>query len=120
MQDYRKLIVWQRAQELCVLIYQFSADFPKEETYGVTAQLRRAAVSVGSNTAEAAKRDSRRDKARVLNIAQGEAAEAGSLLDIVDRLGYGQGGRARELIQQYDEVGAMLQALRQRVRSQAQ
>ena len=56
MQDHRKLIVWQRAQEKCVELYRFSADFPPEERYGMTAQLRKAAVSVGSNIAEGSKR----------------------------------------------------------------
>ena len=65
MQDHRKLLVWQRAQEKCVELYRFSADFPPEERYGMTAQLRKAGVAVGSNIAEGSKRRSAVDKARI-------------------------------------------------------
>src|SRR5690242_11528097 len=81
MQDFRKLIVWQRAQDTCVSIYKLTAAFPAEERYGICSQLRRAAVSVGANLAEGSKRQSNADKARIFNIAQGEAAEAMSILD---------------------------------------
>ena len=77
--------VWQRAQELCVEIYLLTADFPPEERYGLTGQLRRAAVSVGSNIAEASRRASRPDKRRILNVAQSEAAELVSELDVACR-----------------------------------
>src|SRR3954462_9068613 len=97
MQDFRKLRVWQRAQETCVQIYVFTATFPVEERYGITAQLRRAAVSVGANLAEGSKRNSDPDKARIFNLAQGEAAEAISELDIADRLKYGKSGDAIRL-----------------------
>src|SRR3954465_6978931 len=73
MQDFRKLKVWQRAQETCVQIYMLSGHFPVEERYGITSQLRKAAVSVGANLAEGSKRASPTDKARIFNIAQAEA-----------------------------------------------
>jgi four helix bundle protein len=66
MQDFRKLRVWQHAQELCVEIYLLSADFPPEERFGVTARLRKSAVSVGSNIAQGTKRKSPKDKARII------------------------------------------------------
>ena len=115
MQDFRKLVVWQRAQETCVQVYLFSADFPTEERYGITSQLRRASVSVGANIAEGCKRVSETDKARIFNIAQGEAAEALSILDVVQRLGYVNTAEARRLAGVYDELLAMLEALRQQV-----
>lgn len=115
MQDYRKLKVWDRAQQLCVEIYGFSVDFPPEERYGMTSQLRRAALSVGSNIAEASKRKSQKDKARILNISQSEGAEAMSVLDIADRLRYGSQGGARSFIAKYDELEAMLESLCQQV-----
>jgi hypothetical protein len=58
MQDHRKLKVWQRAQEKCVEVYLFTADFPVEERYGMTAQLRKAAVSVGGNAGVAVREGS--------------------------------------------------------------
>ena len=115
MQDHRKLRVWQRAQEIGVEIYLFSADFPAEERYGMTAQLRKAAVSVGANIAEGSNRVSKTDKARIFNIAQSEAAEAMSLLDLSDRLGYGQKAEAHRLVRIYDDLLGMIECLRQQV-----
>ena len=115
MQDYRKLKVWQRAQERCVEVYVFSVDFPAEERYGMTAQLRRAAVSVGANIAEGSKRKSKVDKARIFNIAQGEAAELMSLLDLTVRLHFGRKEEAERLSRGYDELIAMIEALCQQV-----
>jgi four helix bundle protein len=115
MQDFRKLIVWQRAQDTCVSIYKLTAVFPAEERYGISSQLRRAAVSVGANLAEGSKRQSGADKARIFNIAQGEAAEVMSILDIADRLNYGPKGEALRLSGVYDELVAMIATLRQRV-----
>jgi len=115
VQDHRKLRVWHQAQELCVQVYLLSAAFPPEERYGLTAQVRKAAVSVGSNIAEASRRTSRRDKARILNIGQAEGAEVMSELDVACRLKYKGVTAARELIEQYDRLGASIEALRQRI-----
>ena len=115
MQDFRKLIVWQRAQDTCVEIYKLTAGFPAEERYGISSQLRRAALSVGANLAEGSKRKSNTDKARIFNIAQGEAAEAMSILDVAHRLNYGPRGEALRFSVVYDELVAMIATLRQRV-----
>ena len=115
MQDHRKLKVWQRAQEKCVEVYIFTADFPAEERYGMTAQLRKAAVSVGANIAEGSKRKSKVDKVRVFNIAESEAAEAMSILDVAVRLRFGGKEEAERLIGCYDELLAMLGSLYEKV-----
>ena len=115
MQDHRKMRVWQRAQELCVEIYLLTADFPPEERYGLSGQLRRAAVSVGSNIAESSRRASRPDKRRILNVAQGEAAEVMSELDVACRLGYRGRETSEALITHYDHLGGSLERLRQRI-----
>ena len=115
MQDFRKLRVWNRAQELCVGLYRFSADFPAEERYGITAQLRKAGVSVGSNIAEGSKRKSPKDKARIINVSQSEGAEVMSLLDVVDRLKYGRKGSALPFIEKYDQLEGMIENLCQRI-----
>jgi four helix bundle protein len=107
--------VWHRAQELCVQVYLLTADFPVEERYGLTSQLRRAAVSVGSNIAEGSRRASRPEKRRMLNLAQGEAAEAMSELDVACRLHYQGEDVAQNLIVQYDDLGGSLERLRQRI-----
>jgi four helix bundle protein len=115
MQDHRQLRVWHDAQQLCVRIYLLSADFPVEERFGLVAQVRRAAISIGSNIAEASRRASRPDKARILNVAQCEAAEVMSELDIAGRLGYRGQEAAQELIARYDRLEAGLERLRHRV-----
>lgn|ERR1051326_2270923 len=115
MQDHRKLRVWQRAQEICVEVYQFSAGFPFEERFGLTAQVRKASVSVGANIAEGSRRISNSDKGRIINIAESEAAEAMSELDIALRLKYGRTGEAERLIDAYDRWLGMTETLRQMV-----
>jgi four helix bundle protein len=111
MQDHRKLKVWQRAQEIAVDVYVFTADFPVEERYGMTSQLRRAAVSVGANIAEGSKRRSKVDKVRVFNTSESEAAEAMSVLDLAVRLRFGRKEEAERLMESYDELLAMLARL---------
>ena len=115
MQDYRKLTVWQRAQEKCVEVYLLTADFPVEERYGLTTQLRRSAVSVGANIAEGSKRKSKVDKARIFNISQGEAAELMSTLDVAVRLRFGRKEEAERLIACYDELIGMIESLCEQV-----
>jgi four helix bundle protein len=72
---FEDLIVWQKAHRLVLSIYRYSAGFPKDETYGLISQVRRAAVSIPANIAEGFKRRGKADKARLLNIAQGSAEE---------------------------------------------
>jgi four helix bundle protein len=117
MQDFRKLIVWQRAQEMCVRVYRVTADYPPEERYGLTAQLRDAAVSVGANLAEGSKRATPGDKARLFNVAQSSAAEAMSELDVAVRLEYSHKDRAIALFKEYDELAGMINALIERVKA---
>ena len=81
----------------------------------MTAQLRQSAVPMGANIAEGSKRKSPTDKARIFNIAQGEAAEAVSVLDLADRLRYGRPQIALKLFGEYDHLIGMLESLRQHV-----
>ena len=115
MQDFRKLRVWHQAQEMCVEIYRLSAGFPTEERYGITSQVRRAAVSVGSNIAEGSRRASPIDKGRILNISESEGSEVMSLLDVSDRLRFARPAQLQAMIRRYDELGAQIEALRQSV-----
>ncbi|MEX2252133.1 MAG: four helix bundle protein [Acidimicrobiia bacterium] len=75
MQDFRSLRVWQESHGLALEIYELTSKFPTGERFGLTAQMRRAAVSVSSNIAEGCSRSSRRDFARFLEIALGSAFE---------------------------------------------
>ena len=75
MRDFRELKVWQKAHEVTLAVYKATACFPKVEVYGLTAQLRRASVSISANISEGAGKNSRPDFARFLQVAMGSASE---------------------------------------------
>ena len=75
MRNYRDLEVWKHAHKLTLELYQASREFPKEEMFGLTSQLRRAAISVGANLAEGCGRRSTAEFARYIRIAMGSASE---------------------------------------------
>ena len=102
---FEDLIVWQKAHAFVIAVYRVSAAFPREETYGLTAQLRRAAVSVPGNIAEGFKRRGRADKARLLNVAEGSLEEARYYLRLARDLAYTSD---RTLVDQAAEVGRLL------------
>jgi four helix bundle protein len=112
--SFEDLLVWQKAHQVVLLVYEFSALFPRSETYGLTSQLRRAAVSVAANIAEGFRRQRRPDKARMVNIAQASLEECRYYLILAADLSYG--GNA-ELVKQMDEVGRMLNAYTKAVAS---
>lgn len=85
---FEDLVVWQKAHALVLLVYRLSADFPRTETYGLTSQLRRAAVSIPANIAEGFKKRGRADKLRFLNIAQGSLEEVRYYLILSQDLKY--------------------------------
>ncbi len=74
-QKFQDLMVWQKSHQLTLRVYRLTATFPKHELYGLTSQMRRAAVSVPANIAEGFKKRGRPDKARVMNIAQSSLEE---------------------------------------------
>ena len=86
-QDIHDLIVWQRAIELTVAIYQLTQEFPKEEIYGLTSQMRRASVSIASNIAEGRGRLSPLESRQFLGLAQGSLFELRTQLIVAKRLG---------------------------------
>jgi four helix bundle protein len=75
-QSFRDLLVWQKAHRLVLAIYQFTGNLPKQETYGLSLQTRRAAVSIAANIAEGFRKRSKPDKARFMNIAEGSVEES--------------------------------------------
>ncbi|MFT3740599.1 MAG: four helix bundle protein [Breznakibacter sp.] len=88
MKTYRDLIAWQKAIILVSETYKATADFPKDEIYGLTNQMRRAAVSIPSNLAEGFGRNSKAEMARYANIAMGSLFELQTQLEIAKNLGY--------------------------------
>lgn len=88
MRDHTKLKVFELADEVALLVYRMTSDFPKEEMYGLTSQIRRAAVSVPSNIVEGCARESQADYLRFLTIAFGSLRELRYQLGLSKRLEY--------------------------------
>ena len=112
MQHFTKLLVWQRSHKLVLAIYNASVGFPRSEQFGLTSQLRRAALSVPTNIAEGSKRQSESDFARFLNMAEGSLAETEYLLMVSRDLGYIQPPAASRYLKEVTEILRMLSGLR--------
>ncbi|MCX6275818.1 MAG: four helix bundle protein [Bacteroidetes bacterium] len=87
MHKLNKLKIWQKAVDLAVKVYEATEKFPREETYGLTSQIRRAVVSIASNIAEGAGRNSRKEFVRFLAISNGSAYELQTQVIISNKLG---------------------------------
>ncbi len=88
IRSHTDLDVWQESIQFVTAVYEFTRRFPKEEIYGLTSQLRRAAVSVPSNIAEGASRSSAKEYVRFLHVARGSLSELETQLHIADNLGF--------------------------------
>ncbi len=115
MQDYRKLKVYAKAYSLALAVYEGTRSFPREELYGLTSQLRRAAVSVTVNIAEGAGRSGGGDFSRFLYIAMGSACEVECELALARDLRMLPGEQHDGLAARVTEVKRMLGALVDRV-----
>jgi four helix bundle protein len=104
---FRDLVVWEKAHRFVLAAYTYSSEFPRAEMYGLTAQLRRAAVSIAANIAEGFRRQGRADKVRMLNIAQGSIEECRYYLILAADLNYGSN---ENLSAQLEEVSRILDA----------
>ncbi len=85
---HKRLTLWSEAMNLVVYMYQVSKEFPREEEFGLKAQIRRAAVSVPSNISEGLTRKSSKERCHFLNVAQGSLSEIDAQIEIAKRLGY--------------------------------
>ncbi len=111
LKSYRELIVWQKGTDLAVDCYRFSGSFPRSETYGLTSQIRRAAVSVPANIAEGYGRGSRKEYLQFLNVAQGSLKELETHAIIAERLSYTTRAQCDRILANADEIGRMLGSL---------
>ena len=105
---YKKLIAWQKADELAFRIYKATEMFPREETYGVKSQLRRAALSVPTNLVEGNGRQGRKEFKQYVNIALGSLSEVEYLLDFSLKLGYFPAEQHEALCAVRNSVGGLL------------
>lgn len=115
IKSFRDLKVWTRGMDLVRAIYTLSRTFPREERFGLTSQLRRAAVSVPANISEGHSRVHRGDYLRFLSIARGSLAEIHTLVLISGDLNYCPAKELSPIVKQIDELGRMLTSLFQRL-----
>ena len=108
VRSYRDLIVWKKSIELVTEIYRCTQTFPKQETYGLISQLRRAAVSVPSNIAEGHARTSTGEYKQFLGHAMGSLVEIETQLVIAEKLIYLDATMTSHLLGRTDEIGKML------------
>ena len=108
MRDFRKLKVWEKAHHFTLQVYKITKNFPSDERFGLTTQLRRAAASVPTNIAEGCGRDSEKELARFMSISAGSTSEVEYQLILARDLNYIQNETYRELDQQANEVKRML------------
>jgi four helix bundle protein len=112
VKGHRDLEVWRKAMQFVTALYQETAAFPRHELYGLTNQVRRAAVSVPSNIAEGCGRSSKREFHHFLSLARGSLLEVETQVEIARNLGYMSENRFRELLANRNEIGRMLNGLR--------
>ena len=111
IKSYRDLGVWQKAMELAQKCYASTAEFPQREVYGLTSQIRRAAVSIPSNIAEGHSRRSRQAYLNHISIALGSQSELETQIDLSCRLGFISERSSEEILLMAAEVGRMLHGL---------
>jgi len=111
IRSYRDLRVWNEAMTLAESCYRFSQEFPREELFGLTSQIRRAAISIPANVAEGYGRDSKGSYVNFLKTAQGSLKELETHLILAQRLKLGKFDAAENLLSHCEAIGRMLRAL---------
>ena len=115
IESHRDLIVWQKAMDLGVLIYQLSAKFPRIETYRLVDQVTRSVASVPANIAEGRGRATKREYAHFLSVAKGSLMETETYVTFAIRLGYSTEAETQPILALITEISKMLTVLRSRL-----
>lgn len=108
---HKRLDVWKKAIDLTVDIYRLTESFPKTEVYGLTSQMRRAAVSIPSNIGEGAGRQTKKEFINYLHMGQGSLSELDTQLVIAERLGYIVGEKYLQLGNEFETISKMITGL---------
>jgi four helix bundle protein len=111
IKNFRELEIWKRSVDLVEYIYKATNDFPKDELYGLTSQLRRAAVSIPSNIAEGFTRLHNREYKQFLYVSLGSCSEVITQLIIAEKLGYIEKKKADRLIDEIEQISKMTMSL---------
>jgi len=117
MNDFKKLKVWERAIDFAVNVYNLTNKFPSEEKYGLTNQLRRASISVPSNIAEGAGRNSNKEFNNFLGFAGGSSCEIETQLIIAKRLNYIETKELENFSEEINEIRSMVFGLKKSITS---
>ncbi|MGB2728789.1 MAG: four helix bundle protein [Halobacteriota archaeon] len=117
MKSFKELKVWQKGIELVEMVYKSTATFPEEEKYGLSAQMRRAAVSIPSNIAEGHLRKTAKDFKQFIAIARGSCAELETQIIISYKLGFIQEDNFSNLSSKIDELSKMLSSFYSKINS---
>lgn len=114
--SFQDVNIWQKAHQWVLGIYRVTDNFPKNEQFGLTSQLRRAAISIPANFVEGFRKKSRLDKLRFYNIAQGSISESQYYLILANDLGY---ANSAGLLEQLKEIDIMLDAYIRKIKGEA-
>ncbi|MGA7616258.1 MAG: four helix bundle protein [Thermoanaerobaculia bacterium] len=114
---YRELTVWRKAMDLAKGVYRLAPALPREETYGMRSQITRAATSIPANIAEGWTRETEKDRAHFLAIAQGSLAETETLLTLCEEIGWFPPEKTSTVRGLITEVGKILSTLRRKMRT---
>ncbi len=106
--NYRELKIWQKSRSLVKTVYQLTLDFPKEESYGLVSQIKRASVSIAANIAEGAGRGTNKDFIHFLNIARGSLFELETLLILSDDLKFLTEEKLKTVLDSINEILRMI------------
>ena len=117
-QGYRDFVVWQQAMDVAVETYRLTSSFPKEEMFGLTSQMRRAAVSIASNIAEGEGRKSKNEFSHFLGIALGSKSELETQLILSERVNLLKTTDTEPIKKSLDDIVKMLTSLRRKIGSQ--
>lgn len=117
---HKRLEVWQRSMVLVKKVYDLTKEFPKNETYGLSSQMQRSAVSIPGNIAEGAARKSKAEFLQFLNIAQGSLSELDTHLELAYMLGYIDEERQKEILTELTTIFKMLSGLIRRLKNSSE
>lgn len=117
MKDFHQLKVWEKSHQLALEVYKATKEFPKEELYGLTSQIRRSSMSIPTNIAEGCGRFTDADFARFLQMAMGSASETEYQLILARDLGFLPNGAYQKLHTDVEEVKRMLASLLKTIRA---
>ena len=115
MHKYKELEIWKRAIDLTVDVYDLTKNFPEDEKFGLTSQIKRAAVSVPSNIAEGAGRNSNKEFNQFLGISTGSLFEVETQLIIAERLNFLTSDQTEKVLQKSDEIVRMTKSLKNKL-----